>query len=460
MATQRKIDYEALVKPDRVHSSVYTDPEIFAEELDAIFHRGWVYVGHAGEIPHPGDYRLKRIGRYPIIMTRGDDGQIRLLLNRCRHRGATVCQTECGNAATFRCAYHAWTYRNTGELIGVTYEDGYGGALRREELGLTPVPRVDEYRGFIFGSLSPAGITLADHLGKVTEQIDLFVDLSPAGEIEVQAGSSKSNYPGNWKLQIENTIDGYHPNFSHETFFETIRDRTGARVDVFTGNSIGETRDMGGGHVMLDYRRYNRQFLSQTHSTPLRVRQSATGTMPSSSAQDYRASIVARYGEERAAEILNAGGTHTLVFPNLALLGVQIRVIYPIAVDQTEVVLHPTTLKGAADKLNQARLRAHEDFYGPAGFGQPDDGELFARVQTGIQADLDPWMLLMRGLHRERRDADGTLVGQMTDEVPQRGIWAQWKKIMTQARAADETATASRPRNGAARNISGARGAR
>ncbi len=458
MATQRKIDYEALVKPDRVHSSVYTDPEIFTEELDAIFHRGWVYVGHAGEIPHPGDYRLKRIGRYPIIMARGDDGQIRLLLNRCRHRGATVCQTECGNAATFRCAYHAWTYRNTGELIGVTYEDGYGGALRREELGLTPVPRVDEYRGFIFGSLSPAGITLADHLGKVTEQIDLFVDLSPAGEIEVQAGSSKSNYPGNWKLQIENTIDGYHPNFSHETFFELIRERTGARIDVFTGGSIGETRDMGGGHVMLDYRRYNRQFVSQTHSTPLRVRQSATGTMPSSSAQDYRASIVARYGEERAAEILNAGGTHTLVFPNLALLGVQIRVIYPIAVDQTEVVLYPTTLKGAADKLNQARLRAHEDFYGPAGFGQPDDGELFARVQTGMQADLDPWMLLARGLHRERRDADGTLVGQMTDEVPQRGIWAQWKKIMTQARAADEKSGATgRSRNATARTTRVAR---
>jgi hypothetical protein len=131
---------------------------------------------------------------------------------------------------------------------------------------------------------------------------------------------------------------------------------------------------------------------------------------------------------------------------------VQIRVVYPIAVDQTEVVLYPTTLKDAPAKLNQARLRAHEDFYGPAGFGQPDDGELFARVQQGIQADIDPWMILTRGLHRERRDADGTLVGQMTDEVPQRGIWAQWKKVMKQAQAsAEKSGVNGRTRNSAAR---------
>lgn len=429
----RKIDYDALVKSDRVHSSVYTDPAIFEDELDKIFHRGWVYVGHANEIPNRGDFRLKRIGKYPVIMVRGDDGDVRLLLNRCRHRGATVCQTEAGNAPVFRCAYHGWTYRNNGALAGVTYPDGYGDSLHKEDLGLTRVPRMGNYRGFIFGSISPAGITLEDHLGKVTEQIDLFVDLSPEGEIEVRSGSSKSHYFGNWKLQIENTIDGYHPNFSHETFFEIMRQRTGAKVDVFYGNSLGETRDMGGGHVMLDYRRYNRQFASQTHSTPLRMRvQGATGTMPSTGVLDYRRAIEERNGPERAAEILNAGGTHTLVFPNMALLGVQIRVVYPIAPDKTEVVLYPTTLKGGSAKLNATRLRAHEDFYGPAGFGQPDDGELFARVQQGVQADLDPWLLFTRGLHREHRDADGTLVGQMTDEVPQRGIWSHWKKVMSQ----------------------------
>jgi hypothetical protein len=95
MTARRKIDYDSLVKTDRVHSSVYTDPEIFAEELDAIFHRGWVYVGHAGEIPNRGDYRLKRIGRYPVIMVRGDDGQIRLPPSRGHRMPNRVRQ--CGN---------------------------------------------------------------------------------------------------------------------------------------------------------------------------------------------------------------------------------------------------------------------------------------------------------------------------------------------------------------------------
>jgi phenylpropionate dioxygenase-like ring-hydroxylating dioxygenase large terminal subunit len=100
----RRINYNALIKRDRVHASLYTNPEILEDELDKIFSRGWVYVGHAGEIPHPGDFRLSRIGRQPVIMARGHDGEVRLMLNRCRHRAATVCQGERGNAATFRSA--------------------------------------------------------------------------------------------------------------------------------------------------------------------------------------------------------------------------------------------------------------------------------------------------------------------------------------------------------------------
>jgi len=183
MMNRRKIDYGALIKRDRIHTSLYADPEIFQDELDKIFYRGWVYIGHVGEIPEQGDFRLKRIGRQPLIMVRDESGEVRLLLNRCRHRGATVCQTDRGNAKTFRCAYHGWTYRTSGELAGIPYQDGYGGSLRKEDFGLIQVPRVGIYRGFVFGSLSPAGITLDDHLGRAKEQIDLFTELSPEGEL-------------------------------------------------------------------------------------------------------------------------------------------------------------------------------------------------------------------------------------------------------------------------------------
>src|SRR5579885_993247 len=180
-----KFDYRSLVRRDRIDSRLYTDPEVFEAELERIFHRGWVFVGHRSEIPNPGDFRLKRIGRQPVIMVRDQAGSVRLLLNRCRHRGAMVCHLEQGSAKSFRCAYHGWTYKLEGTLAGVTYPEGYATSLRREEYGLVRVPRMAEYRGFIFGSLSPAGAPLEKYLGRAREQIDLFVGLSEAGEIGV-----------------------------------------------------------------------------------------------------------------------------------------------------------------------------------------------------------------------------------------------------------------------------------
>jgi phenylpropionate dioxygenase-like ring-hydroxylating dioxygenase large terminal subunit len=423
MPTQRKIDYSVLIKRDRVHTSLYTDPEIFADEIEQIFHRGWVYVGHASEIPDPGDFRLRRIGRQPVIMVRGHDGEVRLLLNRCRHRASTVCQTEQGNASTFRCAYHGWTYRNNGELAGVPYQDAYDGTLRKEELGLLRVPRIDSYRGFIFGSMAPAGVTLDDHLGAPAKaQLDLFVDLSPEGEIEVRSGVNKFNYAGNWKFQVENAMDGYHPNFSHETFLDMLQSQSGRRLDVFNGNSAGESRDLGNGHVMLDYRRYNRELGAKIRDV--------LPTTPGGEA--YRERMVQQYGQERAAEILVAGGTHSYIFPNLILIGVQLRVAQPVTVDRTDICLYPTLLKGVSDELNAGRLRGHEAFFGAAGMGQPDDVEMFVRMRDGMEVTLDPWLLISRGLHRETRDRDGTVVGQMTDELTLRSIWSHYKKIMTQ----------------------------
>ncbi|HZO80115.1 MAG TPA: aromatic ring-hydroxylating dioxygenase subunit alpha [Candidatus Binataceae bacterium] len=419
MATRQQIDYDALIQRDRVHGRLYSDPDVFEDELERIFHRGWVYVGHANEIPNPGDFRLAQIGRVPVIMVRDEQGTVQVLLNRCRHRAATVCQLTRGNTQRFRCAYHGWTYKCSGELAAVPYQDAYGGNLPRAELGLTKVPRVDSYRGFVFGSLSPAGITLEDHLGRARAQIDNFVELSPEGEIDVRAGITKYRFPANWKLQVENGMDGYHPNFTHQTFLDMLeRDNDGQRLGLFDGDAASQTRDLGGGHVMLDYREYNRR-------RNLRV----LATL--SHEREYHEAMERRYGKERAAELLTLGGTHVLIFPNLIIIGIHMRVITPVRVDETEVSLYPTTLKGVPQEVNRTRLRGHEAFFGPGGFGQPDDLEMFARIQRGLNADFDPWLYIARGLHRERLDSDGTIVGQMTDEVTLRGIWAHYRKLMS-----------------------------
>ena len=103
--TESKFDYADMVKVDEglIHQWVYAHPDVFEEEMEKIFHRGWVYVGHTSEISEPGDYRLKWIGRNSVILCRDQSNEVHVFMNRCRHRANAVCQFEQGNANYFRC---------------------------------------------------------------------------------------------------------------------------------------------------------------------------------------------------------------------------------------------------------------------------------------------------------------------------------------------------------------------
>jgi fatty-acyl-CoA synthase len=111
------IDYKALVQDDRIHASLYTDPRIFADEMDRIFHAGWVFAGHDSEIPRIGDFVTRTLGREPVIMVRCKDGEVAVLVNRCMHRGTLLCPADRGHVRTFACPYHGWTYDLSGDLL-------------------------------------------------------------------------------------------------------------------------------------------------------------------------------------------------------------------------------------------------------------------------------------------------------------------------------------------------------
>ena len=149
-------DFASLIRPDQVHGSVYTDAELFKLELQKIWHRVWVYVGHVSEVPQPNDFVMKSIGPEPVLMTRDRDGQIHLMHNRCPHRGNRVCDQHRGNARSFTCNYHGWTFGNDGSLRGYPFPSGYA-TDKRASLGLAKVPRVAIYKGFVFGSLAAEG---------------------------------------------------------------------------------------------------------------------------------------------------------------------------------------------------------------------------------------------------------------------------------------------------------------
>jgi phenylpropionate dioxygenase-like ring-hydroxylating dioxygenase large terminal subunit len=417
--------FDELILQDRIHGDVYTDPAIFAAELERIFTQGWVFVGHEGEIPKTGDFRQRQIGNQPVIFVRDEKGCVHVLMNRCTHRANAVCHLERGNMPAFTCPYHGWRFKLDGELAVVPYADRYDASFDKSALGLRSVSKFGSHRGFVFASLNPDASAFEDYLGaRVKRELDDIADLSPSGELDVTAGVQQQIFAGNWKLQVENAIDGYHANFTHRTHMDTIRLRSGIDPAPITSSTApARVYSYGNGHCGWDSSSLNQ---AGSRSFP--------GQVPDPTAwQDYIDAMHAAHGKERTDYLLAKQGSHLVIFPNFSHTGSHFRLFQPMAADETRITLFPFLLKDAPREINMRRLRVHEVFYGPAGGGQSDDLEIFERNQVGLSAKLDPWSLVTRGIHLEETDGEGVVSNQITDELSNRAMWAQWKEVMSGA---------------------------
>ena len=410
-------DYKSLVQDDRIHAALYTDPRIFAEEMERIFHRGWVFVGHESEIPRGGDYVTRRIGAEPVIMVRGSGGEVSVLINRCRHRGTLVCPADRGHARALTCPYHGWTYDLQGALLGVPYPGGYE-SFDKTAHGLPRAARVDSYRGFVFASLHGEGITLAEHLGPATRLIDRSCDLSPAGEIELTAGWVRHRCAANWKMLPENDSDGYHLGFVHMALFRTTRSQYQRVVgDEKTIKAV--VRDWGSGHIEIDW--------SPGYEGLFEWLGGVSGPVVA----DFMAAITRRDGAAVAERRFREGPAHALIFPNLFLGETNIAIVQPVSVDECVHWHTPMFWKGAPD-FNGRLLRMAEAGMGPASFLMPDDLIVAGRNQLGLRARTAPWLMMGRGLNRETVDADGRRVSHVTDETTYRGFYRHYRTVMTE----------------------------
>ena len=200
----------------RVHRSVFTDKDIFEAERRLIFDKSWLFAGHISEFPKPGNFVSRNVGGRPVILVNSDDGKIRALLNTCRHRGNLVCREHKGTAEVFRCFYHGWIFNTRGELKGIPGEAAYSDAFDRDALGLEPVPRMHNHRGCIFVSYDPDIESFEDFMG---EALAVFDNTLNQGEMEFLEGHFEYSMRANWKLLVENSMDGYHAAHTHERFF-------------------------------------------------------------------------------------------------------------------------------------------------------------------------------------------------------------------------------------------------
>lgn len=426
-------DVTKLVEPGRVHRRVYVDPDIFELEMERLFGRAWLFVGHASQVPNPGDYFTTELARQPVVMTRHHDGTIHVLFNRCTHRGPKLVNERCGHATRLTCLYHGWTFDTDGTLIGVPIPEGCAEGFRKNDFNLASLPRVQDYRGFVFASLSPTGVSFEDHIGPIKNNIDDLVDRAPDGMLACDLGVHRYAYSGNWKLQVENVLDSYHVPFGHASTVNKQGVQFARREGDKAGAEIIEAKDQN--KTASAWRDRKGYVIGNGHGWTSNTLLDE-GKRSSPVFDEYKRVLQEKVGKERAEQILTPRLHNTLIYPNVSIMGlnIHIRVIKPIAVDRTEVNVYPVRLLGAPDAMNFANMRLLNVTHAAASFVQTDDVESFVRAQKGLQSRASDWVDISRGLGNEEPDREyNALRGAAVQELAVRAQYKAWLGYMREA---------------------------
>ena len=397
------------VRKGMIPATLYSDPEIYELEKRRVFGRAWIFLAHESEIRQPGDYVVRRIVDDSFIVCRDEAGTIRVHFNMCLHRGMQLCRAELGNTSHFRCPYHAWTYSNSGELIGVPFHaDAYGGdaGLRREGVRLLPACRVATYAGLVFASLDPDAPPLLDYLGGFQFYLDFYLTQSKSGT-ELR-GPQRFRIKANWKIGAENFAgDTYHTPHTHASVVEinlfsapkAAKRKEGALF--FAGTGGGTTYKLPSGQGFRSNLRsigYPDEMIDRMQESWSPQHQAMIGDvgfMPSAATLLPNLSFVHNW------PIVNEDG---LVVPFIS-----VRQWHPVSATETEVLSWFAVDHDAPEWYKAASYKAYIMCFGTSGMFEQDDVENWTsitQVSRGLMAErlnLNNRMGLKR---------DGTTVSQ------------------------------------------------
>jgi len=407
------------------HRSALTSEALHRAELEHIFNRSWLYLGHESEVPEPGDFVRRTVATRPLFFVRSrSTGEVCVFANSCTHRGATICRADRGNAKSFQCFYHAWTFNSDGGLIGVPDEEGYGPAFDKSRYGLVEVPRMESYRGLIFVSFDPDVDELVDYLAGARAYIDDMMDAAEvaanvmqdaastngkgwSGPLEVLRGTHQYAMKANWKLLVENSMDGYHLGPTHQTYFQFLRDQN---VDV--SPSTGTMKLLGNGHAVIEY--------SGSWGRPIAKWNAAFGDASRPQLEAIRERLESTLGDtgHRMAEL----NRNLFIYPNLFVMdnnATALRVIEPTAAGYMNVAQYELAPQIEDPAVRRVRLESYVTFAGPGGLATPDDVEALESCQQGAGSGVE-WSILSRGYHDE--------VPRMSGELQMRQFWRRWQE--------------------------------
>lgn len=393
----------------RIPAGVYTNPEIYARELERIFYGPhWSYVGLEVEVPEVGCYRRTAIGERSVIMIRNRQGGISVLENRCAHRAMRFCQERYGKVKTLVCPYHQWNYNLDGKLIGVPFQRGVKGQggmpkdFTLEDRRLTKLS-VATRGGVVFASFAPDPEPLEEYIGADVLQ---YFDRTFNGRPLVVQGYSRQRIPGNWKLMMENIKDPYHPGLLH-TWFVTF----------------GLWRADNKSQLLMDSH--------GRHACMISRRNEAVDEEVAKAATSYRANM--KLHDMRMLDIVHEPwwGAPTVcmttIFPSVIFQqqvnSLSTRQIIPVGPDKFDFVWTHFGFEEDSPEMSARRMR-QANLFGPAGYVSADDGEVIEYSQDGLRQDGEFATLCELG----GTEIDNT--DHMVTETLIRGMYRYWREVM------------------------------
>lgn len=398
----------------------WSDDGIYELEKRGIFGKSWLFLGHESQIRNPGDFVQAYMCETPIILSRGQDHKIYANINSCSHRGLPVCRADHGNTKRFVCPYHSWSYTVEGDLATIPQESEVCNKPDKSQLGLKPVPRVESWRGMIFGSFDESIVSLEEYLGDMRFYLDAFFDRFPQG-IEFMGAPHRWVMNANWKLPVENQLgDVNHGAFLHSAIIpreaQDLIEELG--YSVVTNPGHGATFRLMPEDSPLDDMAWGMEGMG--------------GIFGGDEVQEYLREVqlqaAARVGDIRA----RMKGLTYGIYPNLSFLwsNTSFKVSHPRGPGKVEYWSWAAVPADAPDHIKKVLRTNYSSFFGPGGILEQEDSEVWVQQFKGSNIDFadDKPYFYGLGLNEEKSHPElPGLVSVTANEFYARHFFARWR---------------------------------